>query len=353
MADEEEKTEEPTGKRQQDARNDGNVPKSQEVNTFFSLLISFVLVYVLANYTFDGFTRIYVHYIGFFKEELTMTSAMSHFITLLKETTLILLPYMGVLMFVGLATNIAQFGLLFTTKPIQFKFNKLNPINGLKNLISMQKIVKGLMDTARVFLVFTIGFFVYIGIIKELPTVALFDLYNQIKWFSEKALLLISSLLFVFFIIAAIDLIYTRWKHNKSLKMTKQEVKDEMKQMEGDPTIKRKIRQIMFQKAFSRMMSNIPKADVVVTNPTHYAIALAYDEKKHVAPVVLAKGADLIALQIKKIAREHDIQIVENAPLARELYKICDVDKPVPQNMWQAVAEVLAFVRRSAAKARG
>jgi len=182
---------------------------------------------------------------------------------------------------------------------------------------------------------------------KELPTVSLFPIGDQMRWFVEKLLILVGILLLLFFILAAIDLAIKRYQYFNSLKMSKQEVKDEYKQMEGNPEIKRKMRQIMMQAGMKRMMSNIPQADVVVTNPTHYAVALKYDQKKDRAPKVVAKGVDFLAIRIKEIAREHDILIVQNKPLAQDLYKMVDVDKAIPEELYQAVAEVLAYVHKA------
>lgn len=348
MAEEEEKTEEPSARKIEKAREEGNVPKSQELSAFLILLMAFSIIFLASKLTFNSVALVFNHYMNFLDKELTISSVIALTLTLIKETTLILLPYLLAIFFIGVLSHIIQFGFLFTTKPLIPDFNRINPIKGIKNVISFQKIVKGLLDTLKVLLVFGIGFVVYLSFLKEISTVALLNIYSQLDWFFKKMLILVGVILLIFFVIAMIDLIYQRIRYKRSLRMSKTEVKDEFKQMEGDPQIKRKVRQIMMKRAMSRMMSNVPKADVVVTNPTHYAVALMYDETKHKAPVVVAKGTDLTALRIKSIAREHGIQIVENPPLARELYKLVDVDEMVPQELWQAVAEVLAFVRRSA-----
>eukprot|EP01022_Parablepharisma_sp_SALTPOND_P014749 TRINITY_DN20347_c0_g1_i1.p1 TRINITY_DN20347_c0_g1~~TRINITY_DN20347_c0_g1_i1.p1 ORF type:complete len:215 (-),score=18.51 TRINITY_DN20347_c0_g1_i1:249-863(-) len=181
----------------------------------------------------------------------------------------------------------------------------------------------------------------------DVEELVMLPMNKQLIWFKEKAMILIAALLFVFFIIAIIDLAIKRYQYFKGLKMSKQEVKDEHKQQEGNPEVKQKIRQKMFEMAGKRMMDQVPSADVVVTNPTHYAVALRYDQTQDRAPKVVAKGADRLALRIKEIARESLVQIVENPPLARELYKSVEVDEEVPEMMYQAVAELFAYVQKT------
>lgn len=344
MADEEEKTEEPSAKKIEKAREEGNVPKSPDVVVFFGLLVGLVLIYALFNYWVEGTGRVFVQIAPFFGEELGRKDVISLAIALAKEYVLLVLPVFIALMIIGVIGNVGQFGFLLSTKAIEPKFSKLNPITGMKNLFSLKKLLDGALLTTKVFAAFGIGFWVFLSFIGELTTVALFPLFDQMKWFRDKALILAAILLLVFLVLASIDFAIKRYQYFKGLRMTKQEVKDEFKQMEGNPEIKRKIRQLMMQAAMKRMMQQLPSADVVITNPTHYAIALRYDTKKERAPRVIAKGVDHLALKIKEIAREHEIQIVENRTLARELYKSAEVDREIPENLFQAVAEVLAYV---------
>lgn len=183
--------------------------------------------------------------------------------------------------------------------------------------------------------------------IKELPTVALMGLADQMEWLSDKALIIALVMLLIIFVFAVIDIIIVRKQYFDGLKMSKQEVKDEMKNMEGDPLVKSKIRQIQMQASRKRMMAEVPNADVVVTNPTHFAVALKYDQQKSAAPIVVAKGKDNVALQIKKIAREAGVHVMQDPPLARALYKDVEIDKPIPEALFAAVAEVLAFVYKA------
>jgi flagellar biosynthetic protein FlhB len=191
---------------------------------------------------------------------------------------------------------------------------------------------------------FIIAFFVFLGFLKELPEVTTWNYYYQIEWLGDKLIVLIAILLAIFLIFAVIDFAYTRYKHKKDLKMSKQEIKDEMKNTDGNPEIKGRIRRKQMEMSKQRMMSNIPDSDVVITNPTHYAIAIRYDQSKDAAPIVLAKGVDRLAQKIKEIARENSIVIYEDKELARALYKDVEIDSPIPRALYEAVAKVLTFV---------
>jgi len=239
---------------------------------------------------------------------------------------------------------VMQFGFVFTTKPLTPDLKKIDPIKGFGKLFSMKKLIEGIKVTAKVAIVFFIAFYFLINYIKELPTVINFTMMGQMKWLSEKVIILVLIMLLIFFVLGMIDLLIVRFQYFKDLRMSKQEIKDEYKQMEGDPHIKAKIKQVQMQIAQKRMMSELPSADVIITNPTHYAVALRYDKEKEQAPRVVAKGIDNIALKIKEIGREHLIQIVENPPLARQLYGATELDDIIPDNLFKAVAEILAFV---------
>lgn len=249
-------------------------------------------------------------------------------------------------MLIGVIANVAQSGFLLTAKAIQPKLQKLNFISGMKNLVSLKKLLDGFLITFKVMTAFIIAFFVFIGFMHELTTVALFPIGDQMLWFRDKAIILIGILLAFFMVMASVDYLIKRYQYFKSLRMSKQEVKDEFKNMEGDQQIKGKIRSLMFQAARKRMMQNLPSADVVVTNPTHYAVALRYDSEKDRAPRVLAKGADFLAQRIKEVAKEYEIPIIENPPLARALYKDVDLDMEIPETLYQAMVEVLIKVQK-------
>ncbi|MDX1294688.1 MAG: flagellar biosynthesis protein FlhB [Sulfurimonadaceae bacterium] len=344
MADDQEKTEEPTSKKIEDARNEGNVPKSQDavgILTLVAALLAFLMLFTFMAERVENLVRYYFTMMG---TDLTREVFIELALITFKEFLIIALPLAIIIAVAGLVSNVSVIGFLFTTKPLVPDIKKLDPIKGLQNVISLKKVLEGFMMTLKSLTAMGVGFIFFGIFIQELPTVALFSFGDQLQWIGGKALIIALMMLLVLFIFALFDLIIKRKQYFDKLKMSKQEVKDEMKNMEGDPHIKAKIRQIQMQASRKRMMAEVPEADVVITNPTHYAVAIKYDEQKHNAPMVVAKGKDNIALQIKKIAREHNVHIVQNPPLARSLYKDVDVDKPIPEALFSAVAEVLAYV---------
>ncbi len=344
MADDQEKTEEPTSKKIQDARSEGNVPNSKDVTGVFTLFVSILGVLIVFPFMKDRLFSLTRYLFSLQGTPINQTNLIDMAFVVMREFLIIVLPLAIIVAISGVIASLAQFGFVFTTKSLAPDIKKLDPIKGVKNLVSMKKIIEGIKVTFKAHIALGIGFWYFFFYIKELPTVALFSLPDQLSWVVGKILIIASVMLFVLFIFAMIDLIITRKQYFDGLKMSKQEIKDEMKNMEGDPHIKGKIRQIQMQAAQKRMMASVPEADVVVTNPTHYAVAIVYDEKKHRSPIVIAKGKDNIALQIKKIARESDVHIVQNPPLARALFKEVDIDRPIPETLFAAVAEVLAYV---------
>lgn len=345
MADEE-KTEAPSARKIEKAREEGNVLKSPDVNAFLGLAVGLVLIFLCFNFWVDGISNIFFQIYNLFNQDLTRSDAISITISLTFQILYLLAPIFGALVLTGIVANISQSGFLLTTKAIQPKLQKLNFITGIKNIISLKKLLDGFLITFKVMTAFIIAFFVFLGFMKELTTVSLFPIGDQMIWLKDKALILIAILLAFFLVMAITDYLIKRYQYFKSLRMSKQEVKDEFKNQEGDQQIKGKIRSLMFQAAKKRMMQNIPSADVVVTNPTHYAVALRYDSTKERAPRVLAKGVDFLAQRIKDIAKEHEIPIIENPPLARALYKDVDIDKEIPETLYQAMVEVLIKVQQ-------
>ncbi|MCI5632187.1 flagellar biosynthesis protein FlhB [Helicobacter sp.] len=341
-----EKTEAPTAKKIEKAREEGNVLKSPDVNAFLGLVMGLTLVFLCFNFWVRGLGGVFEQIYQGFNQDITRENAISITIALVFQMLYLLAPIFGALMVMGVIANVAQSGFLLTGKAIQPKLQKLNFITGMKNIISLKKLLDGFLITFKVMTAFMIAFFVFVGFMHELTTVALFPLGDQMLWFRDKALILIGILLAFFMVMATVDYIIKRYQYFKSLRMSKQEVKDEFKNMEGDQQVKGKIRSLMFQAARKRMMQNIPSADVVVTNPTHYAVALRYDSEKERAPRVLAKGVDFLAQRIKEVAAEHEIPIIENPPLARALYKDVDLDMEIPETLYQAMVEVLLKVQR-------
>lgn len=344
MADDQEKTEEPTQKKIDDARTEGNVPKSQDMSGLFTLFVAILGFLMLFGFIEEHFFNLYRYYYSLFSHEFNRELIFEITFITMREVLIMIIPLALLVAIAGVAASFAQFGFLFTTKPLIPDFKKIDPIKGIKNLISMKKLIESIKITLKSFTTLGIGFIFFFMFIEELPLVAAFGLNDQLLWLRDKAIILALVMLLITFVFALADIIIVRKQYFSQLKMSKQEVKDEMKNMDGDPMVKAKIRQIQMQMSRKRMMAEVPTADVVITNPTHYAVAIRYKEDKHRAPVVVAKGMNQIALNIKKIARENGVHIVQNPPLARSLYAEVDLEAPIPESLFQAVAEVLAYV---------
>ena len=342
--DDQEKTEEPTGKKIEDARNKGNVPKSADAAGFVTLLVGIVAIVMMLPYFGEKFLNIYYYCMQMMGEEITVKNVMNLTITIIIQMVLAVLPLAALIMVAGVMGNVMQFGFVFTAEPLTPDLKKIDPISGIGRLFSMKKAVESVKIILKVSAVFGVAFYFFLTFVKELPGTIFFNMVDQLLWLKEKLLILAAVMLLFFMAIASADIFITRFNYFKDLRMSKQEVKDEFKQMEGDPQVKGRIRSLQMQAAKKRMMQNIPAADVVITNPTHYAVALRYDKEQEDAPVVLAKGVDFLALQIRKIAIQNDIDILENPPLARELYKLCDVNQQIPAQLFGAVAEVLSQI---------
>ncbi len=353
-----EKTEQPTAKKLDDARKEGQVAKSQEVATAFSLLAFFIILRV--GYGFIGtnfqsiFGRVYNNipnvartYAGFLPVAYIRSILNNALLTIL----FICAPFFIVGFIVAFVSDLVQVGFKPTSKPLQPKLSKLNPISGMKKIFSTRK----LFELAKSILKLAIMAIVIITFFNGREE-SLFLLYDMPL---QKAIGLMGNLIIelgiriaaAYMVIAFADLIYQRRKFNKDMMMTKQEVKDEFKNSEGNPEIKGAQKRRMMQASRRRMMQQIPQADVVITNPTHYAVAIRYDADEADAPIVVAKGADYIAQRIKEIAKENSVEIVENKPLARMLYANVEVGEMVPPELYKAVAEVLAYVYHLKGKA--
>jgi len=344
MADDQEKTEDPTPKKIEDARKEGNVPKSQDTSGVITLFVAILGLLMLFPFMAHHVVIVFKYYFSLIGTPLDKLFMIDIAVVTIREFLLIVMPLAAAVAIAGIIAAVSQFGFLFTTKAIALDLKKIDPIKGTKNLFSMKKLIEGVKVTFKSFTTLGVGFVFFFLFIMELPTVSLFSLGDQLEWLRDKAIVIAFVMLLVIFVFAMIDLIIVRKQYFDGLKMSKQEIKDEMKNMDGDPLIKSKIRQIQMEASRKRMMAEVPNADVVITNPTHYAVALKYDEEKFRAPVVLAKGMDNIAQKIKKIARENGVHVVQNPPLARSLYAQVEIEKPIPEELFGAVAEVLAYV---------
>ncbi|MCL2164294.1 MAG: flagellar biosynthesis protein FlhB [Oscillospiraceae bacterium] len=343
-----EKTEKATTKKREDARKKGDVLKSVDVVSAFMLLFAYFAVRGFGGWMYEHAslfaTRVMSVYI-LDGDSYTLNGLLRIFIDAILTFVICIGPILAVVFVAAIALNVAQVGFQFTTEPIMFKPNKINPISGFKRMFSLKSVVKLLQSLFKIVI---IGMLTYVYISKRINSLMMLMGTADIYTIAVKGLEFVFDLMFqiimAMLILAFFDYAYQWWQHEKDLKMTKQEVKEEFKQMEGDPKVKSKIKEKQRQMSMQRMMSEVPKADVVITNPTHYAVALRYDLEIADAPVVIAKGQDYIAYRIKQIARDNDVEIVENKPLARSLYDGAEIGGKIPVELYQAVAEVLAFV---------
>jgi len=352
--DEDSKTEQPTGKRLNEAREQGDIIMSQEIKSAASLaaitaLVWWVLPAVMVKV----------------QSYLTILISEPQTIRVTTETELIdvlggLAERMALLMAIpfsimaglGVATGYLQTGGLFTWSKLAPNFAKLNPLSGLKRIFSAHGLVEFGKNLAKLSVVVVLFYFVVRDKVRVLPLLPTMELPTILSFLHTVLIRLLLTVLCFQIVIAGADYAWQRFQYFKKLRMTRQEVRDEHKQSEGDPMIKARIRNLRVARARQRMMTAVPKADVVVTNPTHFACALKYDPETMNAPVLVAKGQDLVAFRIRELAKEHDVMIVENPPLARALYAAVEVDREVPPEHYKAVAEVISYVFRLKGKLR-
>jgi flagellar biosynthetic protein FlhB len=347
-----EKTESATPKKRQDARQKGQVAKSMELPAAFILFFSFLSFYIFGGYMKDQLTHVFrsVFY-DYLLMDISIENVVMLFQQLFMQSMLIITPILLVTMVVAVFANYLQIGILFTGDPLMMKFSKLNPIEGAKKIVSLRSVVDLLKSILKMSIIGFVVFTTLWGEKDKLMELARLPLENIFIFMSTISLNLGIKIGLVLIVMALFDYMYQKYEFEKSLKMSKQDIKDEYKKSEGDPMIKGKIREKQRRMALQRMMQEVPKADVVITNPTHFAIAIKYDPKNMQAPTVLAKGTDYIALKIKQIAKENRIITMENKPLARALYAQVEIGDAIPADMFQAVAEVLAYVYKMKGKA--
>ena len=345
MADNDDKTEQPTGKKISDARNKGQVPRSKEAGTFFVLIGGVLSIWAFSSLLGSGLRQIIMNSFSLTRDQIY---SVDEFRRIFVQNILSIgIPIIGIALCVfvlAIIGNIMIGGYNFSKEALKPKFNKLNPVTGIGRIFSLNSIIELVKGIFKVVFIASFCYFALSGRIHEVMGLSYIDPHAGIKR--------TISLLFQFMVIVVcamipiimIDVPYQKWHYLKQLRMSKQEVKDEYKDTEGNPQIKGKIKQLQFQMAARRMMQDVPTADVVVTNPTHFAVAIKYDPDGETAPLVVAKGVDEIAEKIKEIARESDVPVIPIPPLARSLYYTTDLNKEIPRGLFKAVASLLAWV---------
>ena len=341
-----EKTEKATPKRKRDERKKGNIFQSKEVVVVASLLIMFYSFKLLSPFFLTTIQKNIRTFFGLMAttETVDITLVQKYLVDGLLVFCMTALPLLLISGAVAVVFTGAQTRFLFSAKSMSFKFSRINPLEGFKKLFSMRSVVELVKAILKIVV---LGYIIYDVMVERLPQMPrLMDMEptQAMPFLGEGVMSIVTTIGYLFIVLAILDYVYQWWEYEKNLRMSKQELKEEYKMTEGDPQIKGKIKERQRQQAMSRMMQKVPTADVVIRNPTHFAVALKYDAEKHRAPVVVAKGADHMALRIVKIAEENGVTVTENKPLARGLYEAVDLDREIPDQFYQQVAEVLAFV---------
>ncbi|ARU57567.1 flagellar biosynthesis protein FlhB [Oleiphilus messinensis] len=344
-ADQDDKTEEPTGRRLQKAREDGQVPRSKELNTAAVLILGAVGLLVFGPMLALSIKQIMIACFTMSRDDAVDVQQIGVFLVYaVSEIGLALAPLLGILLLAALFGPLALGGWLLSAKALQPKFSKLNPIEGIKKLFKLNALVELIKAIFKVVFVMAVAVVLLHNLRFELLGLGNEPILPAMEHASTILGWVFLALCLPTIVIAAIDIPFQIFEHNKKLRMTKQEVKDEFKDTEGKPEVKQKIRQLQMERAFRRMMQNVPEADVVITNPTHYAVALKYDGKSMAAPRMVAKGADQVAAKIREIAASHKIEIVSAPILARAVYYNTEIDDEIPAGLYMAVAQVLAYI---------
>ncbi|WP_303866911.1 flagellar biosynthesis protein FlhB [Acetobacterium wieringae] len=341
-----EKTEKATPKKRKDERKKGNTFQSKDVVSVVLLFVAFFILNQLVPFIY---LQIKNFYTAQMKKMTTMeTLTVSGVNQLFREGALVffisVLPVAVVIMFVAVIMSGVQTGFLVTGDALKPKFNRINPLSGIKRMFSLRSLVELLKSLAKVALIIAIIYTTIMAMIPMTPDMLITKIDENVMFMMDQTMSMVQTVCMIFAVVAILDYAYQRYDYEKKLKMTKQEVKDEYKQTEGNPEIKGKIRQKQREMSMSRMMQMVPQADVIVRNPTHYAVALKYDADQDVAPLVLAKGKDHIALRIVKVAEENKVLVKENKGLARSLYESVEINAYIPAELYKAVAELMAWV---------
>lgn len=342
-----EKTEKATPKKRKEAREKGQVAQSQELVSSVGLIVIASLFMMLGSFFWNRILRLFSDVLLHgMTMEITQANVLSMMTRYAEQMLIFLAPIFVAAILVAFAVSYMQIGFLFTAEPLKFKLGALNPLSGFKKIFGPRALIEFAKSMLKLL---AAGLIVYLVLwsakdrVLMLARVPVADIFSFTGTLTVRLTLLFGILMFV---VAVGDFYYQRFSHEKSLKMSKQDIKDEFKNAEGDPKIKGKIRERQRRMAIMRMMQEVPKADVIITNPTHFAVALQYDGTKMDAPKVIAKGQDYLALRIREIAKEHNVITMENKPLARALFDRTEIGDTIPADLFQAVAEVLAYVYR-------
>lgn len=352
--DQDQKTEEPTQHKLDEARKRGQVVTSKELINAMMLLASFFALSVVLPLTTSSMFRSMQHYLEqagrVTLDSQNLANAMS---PMLAAFLVAILPTMGLLLVVALAAHIVQHGFVWSAESLKPKLSKLSPLTGFKRIFGMKSVVEFVKNLIKITLVGTLAFMVVWPRIQHLENLITMEIAESTQLLLQMAGRLMFALGLATALLAIADYLYQRYSFMKGQRMTLQEVKDEMRNAEGDPMVKARLKQIRRERAKKRMMAAVPKSTVVITNPTHYAVALKFEIDKMNAPILVAKGMDEVAKRIRQLAFENQVPILENPPLARALHKDVELDAEIPTEHYQAVAEIIGYILRLKGKVRG
>lgn len=340
-----ERSEQPTAKRLTEARKKGQVARSRELNTLLVMLASALALWLLSGPAMSGMTSLFSEALSPSGDVLKQAELVpTHLMHVLLSALTLITPFLAITVVAALAGPALMGGLLFSADAIAFKADKLDPIKGLGRVFSTKGLVELVKALLKFFLVLGVAVLIYKYLERDVMALITLDVMEGIARSGNMVMIALVLLSATLVLIAAIDVPYQLWSHNKQMRMTKQEIKDEGKETDGRPEVKARVRQLQREVSQRRMLQDVPDADVVITNPTHYSVALKYDKDGSGAPRVVAKGQDLIALKIRSIAIEHDVAIYEEPPLARALHGTTEIGDEIPGPLFLAVARVLAYV---------
>ncbi|MDA8947314.1 flagellar biosynthesis protein FlhB [Luminiphilus sp.] len=340
-----ERSEEPTAKRLSEARKKGQVARSRELNTLLVMLVSALTLWLFSASAMTGFVAIVSEALSPNGDVLRDPELIPvHFMQVMMSALVLIAPFLAITVVAALAGPALMGGMLFSAEAIAFKAEKLDPIKGLGRVFSTKGLIELVKALLKFFLVLGVAALIYKFLERDVMSLITLDVREGIARSGSMIMVALVLLSATLVLIAAIDVPFQLWSHNKQMRMTKQEIKDESKETDGRPEVKSRIRQLQYEASQRRMLQDVPDADVVITNPTHFSVALKYDKDGSGAPRVVAKGQDLIAFKIRSIAMEHDVAIYEEPPLARALHGTTEIGDEIPGPLFLAVARVLAYV---------
>ena len=340
-----ERTEEATQSRRDDFRKRGQVANTKELGSVLVLLMSALMLWNLGRFFLQQLSEMITQSLTQFLVEAARTGDyIPATLFVLKRAGLVAGPLVGIMCVVGVSATIVQTGLISNEDALQFDLEKINPLSGMKKLLSLRALVEGIKAIFKLIVVCSVVYVLIKEHLAKIPLLMGLSINQLVSFAGDITVRVLAGVGIFMGVLAAADYFFQRWQLEKQMRMTKQEVKEEHKSREGDPMIKARIRRIQREMANKRMMQDVPKADVIITNPTHIACAIQYDPKTMAAPRLIAKGADHVAERIKALAREHNIPVMENKPLARTIFKTLKIGHTIPRELFTAIAQVLSYV---------